>query len=62
METPIPNSAADPHEFPTTEVGWFELDELPELSARELTYLETALRPDAQPFFAVPTTALDETA
>ncbi|TDD46637.1 hypothetical protein E1263_36075 [Kribbella antibiotica] len=24
METPIPNSAADPHEFPTTEDGWFE--------------------------------------
>ena len=44
----------------TTEVGWYDLDQLPQLSARELTCLETARRPGAEPAFAVPATVLDE--
>lgn len=38
----------------TTDVGWFGLDELPELLDRELRYLALAQQPSPQPYFAVP--------
>lgn len=46
----------------TTEVGWFGLDELPTLLDRESAYLAAAIEPNAQPYYAVPSVALDETA
>lgn len=46
----------------STEVGWFHLDALPEIPAREARCIANALSADPTPWFALPEPALDPSA